>query len=93
MRPECQISNNRIVIRSDACGKESGTPGPDALRKVDKTETHDWKFTILEDNRDFRITGTKVSSDGKTVTVNYSGGKIGDNEYISVIFEKDGSLY
>lgn len=93
VRPECQISNDRIVIRSDAWGKDSGTPGPDALRKVNKVESHEWKFTILEDGRDFKITDTKVSSDGKTVTVNYSGAKTGDNEYISVIFESDDELY
>ena len=93
VRPECRVSNKRIVIRSDALGKDSGPLGPDALLKVNKTETHDWKFTILENDRNFRIIDTKVSANGKTVTIKYAGNKIGDNEFISAIFEINGEIY
>ena len=93
VRPECQISNNRIVIRSDATGKESGPLGPDALNVVGKYETHDWKFTILEDDRNFRITDMKVTNKGRTVTVKYAGAKTGYKEFISAILETGGKLY
>ena len=84
---ECAIKNNRVVIRRNPSNDPSGPTGPDALGEVNKYETHEWKFTILEDNRAFRIQESKF--DGKrNFTFKYSGAKTGPNEYISVIVEK-----
>ena len=95
VRPEINLSNSRIIIRQYKSGYESKNPGPDALKQIVKSKykTDEWKFTMLEEDRNFRISDYMVSSDGKTVNIRYNGAKKGNHEYISVIFEKGQELY
>ena len=63
--------------------------------KIPEYSGDEWKLTLLDDTRTFRVTETTAAGKpGGTVTLNFSGPRTGQNEYISAIIEgKNGATY
>ena len=57
------------------------------LTAIESNLSSKWKLTLLDESRDFSVTGTKVEKfAGGTLTLHYTGAQTGENEYISAIF-------
>ena len=60
----------------------------DGIFKIPEYSGDEWKLTLLDDTRTFRVTETAaVGKPGGSVTLNFSGARTGQNEYISAIIK------
>ena len=97
VRPAFTLDTSKILYKSATVGgKVSGT-GKNALTAVEKYSAPndmEWKFTLLDSDRNFIASVEKTSVGlGNPVLVNYSGAKAGENEYISaMILDTDGDV-
>ena len=100
VRPALTLDTSSVLFRSAPSGKTLSTIGEDSLQKVEAYtgDGTDWKFTFLDSARSNFTANITKSNGGKVVlgkyaTIEYSGAKTGDNEYISaMILNIDGEL-
>lgn len=84
-RPAFNLSKNDVLFVCTADGVKTGTVG--TLTAIESNLSSKWKLTLLDESRDFSVTGTKVEKfAGGTLTLHYTGAQTGENEYISAIF-------
>ena len=94
VRPAFNLNLNSVLLTSAAVGGKSASGMDSGLTAVPEYAGTDWKLTLSDSSRSFKITENTVTgtSDG-TVTMHYSGATVGDNDYISVILaDSNGSL-
>ena len=91
-RPAFNLKPDSVLLVSAAVG---GKGTADGMFKIPEYSGDEWKLTLLDDTRTFRVTETTaVGKPGGTVTLNFSGPRTGQNEYISAIIEgKNGATY
>ena len=91
-RPAFNLKPDSVLLVSAAVG---GKGTADGMFKIPEYSGDEWKLTLLDDTRTFRVTETTAAGKpGGTVTLNFSGPRTGQNEYISAIIEgKNGATY
>ena len=100
MRPAFNVNLTSVLFTSAAeGGKSSGAAGAAALKKIEGYSGNEWKLTVLDASRTFKVTETAVTTAaGGTVELNYTGATVynatsAPNEYISaVLYDADGNL-
>ena len=103
-RPAFNLNLNSVLFTSAAeggkipAGNGGGNQGgeaDDAIFKIGDYNGNEWKLTLLDSSRDFRVTEETASGKpGDTITLNYTGATPRENEYISVIIaDKSGAQY
>ena len=100
VRPALTLDTSSVLFRSAPSGKTLSTIGENSLQKVEAYtgDGTDWKLTFLDSARSGFTANITKSANGKVVlgkyaTIEYSGAKTGDNEYISaMILDTDGNL-
>ena len=87
IRPALKIDLGSVLFTSAAVnGKQSGDVGSDALKAAGTFDGKDWKLTVRDADRGFRISQTEVECRiNDTFTLNYTGAVPGENEYISAM--------
>ena len=81
-RPAFNLKPDSVLLVSAAAGGKSA----DGIVKIPEYSGNEWKLTILDDTRTFKVTETAAAGKpGNTITLNFSGVRTGTNEYISVI--------
>lgn len=84
-RPAFNLKPDSVLLVSAAVG---GKGTADGMFKIPEYSGDEWKLTLLDDTRTFRVTETTAAGKpGGTVTLNFSGPRTGQNEYISAIIE------
>jgi len=91
-RPAFNLKPDSVLLVSAAVG---GKGAADGMFKIPEYSGDEWKLTLLDDTRTFRVTETTAAGKpGGTVTLNFSGPRTGLNEYISAIIEgKNGATH
>ena len=91
-RPAFNLKPDSVLLVSAAVG---GKGAADGIFKIPEYSGDEWKLTLLDDTRTFRVTETTAAGKpGGTVTLNFSGPRTGLNEYISAIIEgESGATY
>ena len=91
-RPAFNLKPDSVLLVSAAVG---GKGAADGMFKIPEYSGDEWKLTLLDDTRAFRVTETTAAGKpGGTVTLNFSGPRTGLNEYISAIIEgENGAAY
>ena len=86
IRPGVFLSTKNIVMLSSVDqGKQSGKPGPGALKKVGSTGSNVWKLTLTDKNRE-KINVTSAEWSDKGLLIKYTGNLVkSDNNYISAM--------
>ena len=85
-RPAFNLSKNDVLFVCTADGVKTGT-AVSTLTVIESNLSSEWKLTLRDESRDFRVTETEVKKfAGDTLTLNYTGAQTGENEYISAIF-------
>ena len=91
-RPALNIDLGKVLFTSAAKGGKQG----DGLTAVPDYDGADWKLTLLDDRRDFAVSSAALTAaPGGTLSVDYTGASVGENEYISAIVtdETGAALY
>ena len=91
VRPAFNLNLNSVLFTSAAVDRK-----PDGgLTAVPKYIGNEWKWTLLDNSRNFAVTETTASGDpGDILTLHYNGATTGINEYISVILaDNNGAQY
>ena len=84
-RPAFNLKPDSVLLVSAAVG---GKGAADGIFKIPEYRGDEWKLTLLDDTRTFRVTETAaVGKPGGSVTLNFSGARTGQNEYISAIIK------
>ena len=84
-RPAFNLKPDSVLLVSAAVG---GKGVADGIFKIPEYSGDEWKLTLLDDTRTFRVTETAaVGKPGGSVTLNFSGARTGQNEYISAIIK------
>ena len=84
-RPAFNLKPDSVLLVSAAAG---GKGAADGIFKIPEYSGDEWKLTLLDDTRTFRVTETAaVGKPGGSVTLNFSGARTGQNEYISAIIK------
>ena len=84
-RPAFNLSKSDVLFVCTADGVKTGTEG--TLTAIESNLSSEWKLTLLDKSRDFRVTETETEKfAGGTLTLYYTGARTGENEYISAIF-------
>ena len=84
-RPAFNLKPDSVLLVSAAVG---GKGAADGIFKIPEYSGDEWKLTLLDDTRTFRVTETAaVGKTGGSVTLNFSGARTGQNEYISAIIK------
>ena len=91
-RPAFNLKPDSVLLVTAAVG---GKGTADGMLKIPEYSGDEWKLTLLDDTRTFRVTETTAAGKpGGTVTLNFSGPRTGQNEYISAIIEgKNGATH
>ena len=91
-RPAFNLKSDSVLLVSAAVG---GKGAADGMFKIPEYSGDEWKLTLLDDTRTFKVTETTAAGKpGGTVTLNFSGPRTGLNEYISAIIEgENGAAY
>ena len=91
-RPAFNLKPDSVLLVSAAVG---GKGAADGMFKIPEYSGDEWKLTLLDDTRTFRVTETTAAGKpGGTVTLNFSDPRTGLNEYISAIIEgENGAAY
>lgn len=73
-------------ISAAASGGNQGGEAAGSIFEIGDYAGNEWKLTLLDSSRKFAVTEENANGKpGDTVTLNYTGATIGENEYISVI--------
>ena len=84
-RPAFNLKPDSVLLVSAAVG---GKGAADGIFKIPEYSGDEWKLTLLDDTRTFWVTETAaVGKPGGSVTLNFSGARTGQNEYISAIIK------
>ena len=84
-RPAFNLKPDSVLLVSAAVG---GKGAADGIFKIPEYSGDEWKLTLLDDTRTFQVTETAaVGKPGGSVTLNFSGARTGQNEYISAIIK------
>ena len=91
-RPTFNLKSDSVLLVSAAVG---GKGAADGMFKIPEYSGDEWKLTLLDDTRTFKVTETTAAGKpGGTVTLNFSNPRTGLNEYISAIIEgENGAVY
>ena len=91
-RPAFNLKPDSVLLVSAAAG---GKGTADGMFKIPEYSGDEWKLTLLDDTRTFKVTETTAAGKpGGTVTLNFSDPRTGLNEYISAIIEgENGAAY
>ena len=82
-RPAFNLKPDSVLLVS-----VGGKGAADGIFKIPEYSGDEWKLTLLDDTRTFRVTETAaVGKPGGSVTLNFSGARTGQNEYISAIIK------
>ena len=85
-RPAFNLGKSEIVFASSAEGGKTDAATDSNLTAVGDWSGDTWKLTLRDSSRSFRASADKVNAKpGETISINYSGAKTGDNEYVSAI--------
>ncbi len=93
VRPAFNLNMSSVLFTSAAVGgKAVGTFG--TLAASTDYSGNEWKLTLLDSNRDFKVSNTiKTAEQGEEITLNYSGANTGTNEYVSaMILDDEGNV-
>ena len=86
VRPAFNLDLESVLFTSAAAGGKSASGMDSGLTAVDDYTGSEWKLTLLDSGREFKVTETVASgSPGDTIALNYTGAETGANEYISAI--------
>ena len=90
IRPAFYLNLDAILFTSPAqYGKQSGPEGADALFKNEQITGNEYKLTVKDDrHKNFKVNSFNVD-DNDTLTAEYSGAVVGDNEFISAVIKHD----
>lgn len=93
-RPAFNLGKGEIVFASSAEGGKTDAATDSNLTAVGDWSGNTWKLTLRDSSRNFRASADKANAkQGKTISINYSGAKTGDNEYVSaIIMDRNGEL-
>ena len=91
-RPAFNLKPDSVLLVTAAVG---GKGTADGMLKIPEYSGDEWKLTLLDDTRTFKVTETTAAGKpGGTVTLNFSNPRTGQNEYISAIIEgKNGATH
>ena len=85
-RPAFNLGKGEIVFASSAEGGKTDADTDSNLTAVGDWSGNTWKLTLRDSSRSFRASADKANAkQGETISINYSGAKTGDNEYVSAI--------
>ena len=85
-RPAFNLGKSEIVFASSADGGKTDAATDSNLTAVGDWSGDTWKLTLRDSSRSFRASADKANAkQGETISINYSGAKTGDNEYVSAI--------
>ena len=91
-RPACRVDLGSVLFASAAVdGKVSGNTGAGALKATKAYVGNDWKLTVKDASRKFKVTETEAACYvNEKVELHYTGAEVFDagtapNEYISAI--------
>ena len=85
-RPAFNLGKSEIVFASSAEGGKTDAVTDSNLTAVGDWSGNTWKLTLRDSSRSFRASADKENvKQGETISINYSGAKTGDNEYVSAI--------
>ena len=85
-RPAFNLGKGEIVFASSAEGGKTDAATDSNLTAVGDWRGNTWKLTLRDSSRSFRASADKANAKpGETISINYSGAKTGDNEYVSAI--------
>ncbi|MDY2934264.1 MAG: DUF6273 domain-containing protein [Anaerovoracaceae bacterium] len=85
-RPAFNLGKSEIVFASSAEGGKTDAATDSNLTAVGDWSGNTWKLTLRDSSRSFRASADKANAKpGETISINYSGAKTGDNEYVSAI--------
>ena len=85
-RPAFNLGKSEIVFASSADGGKTDAATDSNLTAVGDWSGNTWKLTLRDSSRNFRASADKANAKpGETISINYSGAKTGDNEYVSAI--------
>ena len=85
-RPAFNLGKSDIVFASSAEGGKTDANTDSDLTAVGDWSGNTWKLTLRDSSRSFRASADKENvKPGETISINYSGAKTGDNEYVSAI--------
>ena len=90
IRPAFYLNLDSILFTAPAQnGKQSGPEGADALFENKQLTGNEYKLTVKDDShKNFKVNSFNVN-DSNTLTAEYSGAIIGDNEFISAVIKHD----
>ena len=93
-RPAFNLGKGEIVFASSAEGGKTDAATDSNLTAVGDWSGNTWKLTLRDSSRSFRASADKANAkQGETISINYSGAKTGDNEYVSaIIMDRNGEL-
>ena len=93
-RPAFNLGKGEIVFASSAEGGKTDAATDSNLTAVGDWRGNTWKLTLRDSSRSFRASADKANAkQGETISINYSGAKTGDNEYVSaIIMDRNGEL-
>ena len=85
-RPAFNLDTSAVLFTSAAEDGKSASGMDTGLAAVSDNTGNEWKLTLLDSGREFKVTETVASgSPGDTIALNYTGAETGANEYISAI--------
>ena len=89
VRPAFNLNLESVLFTSAANSADGGKADDtvdSSLTSVADYVGNEWKLTLLDSGREFKVTETVASgSPGDTIALNYTGAETGANEYISAI--------
>ena len=86
VRPAFNLDTSAVLFTSAAEDGKSASGMDTGLAAVSDNTGNEWKLTLLDSGREFKVTETVASgSPGDTIALNYTGAETGANEYISAI--------
>lgn len=95
-RPAFNLNSNNVLFTSTAVNGKYDNAIDSSFTPVGTTNSADWKLTLKDSSRYFNASvSTKKIRANESLTIDYSGAKIGDNEYVSamIVDENDDVLY
>ena len=96
IRPAFNLGKSNILFASSADGGKKDADVDGSLTAVNDWSGNEWKVTLKDSSRNFNasVDRNEVNA-GDTITVDYSGAKTGDNEYVSAVItdKNDKVLY
>ena len=93
-RPAFNLNSNNVLFTSTAVNGKYDNAIDSSFTPVGTTNSADWKLTLKDSSRYFNASvSTKKIRANESLTIDYSGAKIGDNEYVSaMIVDENGDV-